>query len=319
MPMNSEEMSVAQALIKIQNWIDSGAYDNAIKASQEILEIEPGNQRALALMKTAQEKRLTDLKNQAPENPSMPTSTQTQPMPSPAPAPWPEPEESLEAPFENTPSTPTPEQNNWPQAEESPNDLRDFTDQEKRHLWMALLIPAILVILIGGGIIWALSRQSQNNQTSGNPSINLTTDLSYLEENEVRVKALKVMQSDIENFKLENGMYPQPSQIEDLVGKQIQDPRHGEIDKSGQVFAYIYGVYNNLEGENQSYILSALFEDSKGFGNTWHPGNENLVNFPNARDLEAENTIVIGKSLSSEDYNQESIIDTRQSGPKVKN
>ena len=51
------EISITQALNKLQSWLNAGDYERVVQGSQEILNLEPGNARALALMRHATERR----------------------------------------------------------------------------------------------------------------------------------------------------------------------------------------------------------------------------------------------------------------------
>ena len=114
-----------------------------------------------------------------------------------------------------------------------------------------------------------------------------------------------------------NGAYPSVSQLDSALmdngyfDELPSDPRQGEIDKAGKPFGYIYAVYDGIGGENSVYILSALFEDSKGFGYAWTKGAP-IKNYPDYRNYEEENITFVG---GEEDAAVE--LQEEPSGPKV--
>ena len=55
--MENSEVSVIEALNQLQSWLNAGEYDKVVQGAQEVLGLEPGNQRALSLLKQAEEKR----------------------------------------------------------------------------------------------------------------------------------------------------------------------------------------------------------------------------------------------------------------------
>ncbi|MBT4384412.1 hypothetical protein HOD30_01545 [Candidatus Peregrinibacteria bacterium] len=288
--MNNGEISVTQALNQIQSWVNAGKYDEAIQGTREILEIEPGNQRALALMKQAEERRQS----------------------TPAPEPTPTPEPSMPEP-----PMPSPEAPELDPLQEFEAEIEDFKPHEKRKLLLAMLIPAILVVLIGGGIIWALSQKQREEKIEDNINPIEELDTSYLERNEERVQTLTNMSAVIQDFKVENGAYPGVKQVESaLKDKLSEDPLHGSLDKSGELYGYIYAIYDTSEGDNTAFILSALFEDSKGFGSPWARG-ANTKNHPDFRDINLEHTILLGTEIEIPEID-ESEIETKADGPKSK-
>ena len=126
-----------------------------------------------------------------------------------------------------------------------------------------------------------------------------------------------------------NGAYPSVSQLDSALVDSAyfeevpSDPRQGEIDKTGKPFGYIYAVYNGIGGENSVYVLSALFEDSKGFGYAWSKGAP-IKNYPDFRNYEEENITFItpdtperseGALKEEEDTAVE--LQEEPSGPKV--
>ena len=121
----------------------------------------------------------------------------------------------------------------------------------------------------------------------------------YLEENDERVEMMQKMETAIEAYEQETGEYPSISKIESVFAENSDfdeipsDPRQGEIDKAGQAFGYIYAVYDGVGGKNSVYILSALFEDNRGFGTAWAEGAP-IKNYPDFRDYEEASVTFIG-------------------------
>lgn len=303
--MDDREISITEALNQTQSWLNSGEYEKTIQACQEILSIEPGNQRALALLKQAEERR-----HSASIQEEKPTPT---------------PEATSEAPAEAEIEPETK-----PQPEVKPDPLADLIEeensemfgreplqastQEKKKLFLAMLIPAILVVLIGGTIIWILSNRQRDAVIDKTASGTVAEqDVSYIKNNEERVEDLIQMSEILEEYKAQNGIYPSVQQVSSvlLASEELdelpQDPRHEEIDKSGKSFVYIYSVYNGTAGPNSEYVISALFEDSRGFGTPWTRGI-NLNDHPDFRDTDLSNISVIEEDSDA----------SSSSGPKVK-
>jgi hypothetical protein len=263
------DISVTQALNQIQSWLNAGEFEKVIQGCHEILGIEPGNPRALSLLKQAQERR---------------HQTEVTPVSEPEPAPVEEPEMPMADPLASleVEEAPTPVTPNEPSFEKE-----GFTKREKRSLFMAMLIPAILVVLIGGGIIWMVS--NQNRDAVIEDAIVREVDRDYLKENETRVTELTQMGIVLETYKIKNGVYPSQTQVNKVLEQSEQfdsvpkDPRQGQLDKSGKAYGYVYAVYDSAEGENTDYIVSGLFEDSKGFAHPWSKGGSTKAH-PNYRD-----------------------------------
>lgn len=285
--MNNGEISVTQALNHIQSWLNAGDYDKVIQGCQEILMLEPGNQRALTLMKQAQEKRndVTMPEEPAPATPDPLEELQVEEAPKGLDAPAPE---SMER---------APE----PQAEYTQDHLGGPI--EKKKLFLALTVPAAMVVIIGGGIIWFLANQKRNNQIAevvDEPEIEEPVvdepeeDLSYLDHNDERVVALTNMGKVIEDFHDENDRYPEADEVIDLLidskyfSEVPEDPRQGENDNDGAAYGYVYAYYEDY------YSISALFEDSRGKGYPWNRG-ANPKHFPDFRDWEEDHVLLIGE------------------------
>lgn len=287
------EISIAQALNHVQSWLNAGEYDKVIQGCQEILQIEPGNARATALMKLAEERRMAQVKNEPmPEGEPM---REAEPMPDPKPEPAPAKDPLASLQVEEAPMHPAASNFELPPEEEPDED-----HFEKRKLFLAMLIPAVLVVLIGGAAIWWMANRDRENEIQDNiTNEDPAEDQSYLEENDQRIDELQKMVKIIEAYKIENGEYPSLTKIESVLAKSDEfnkipsDPRQGEIDKAGQAFGYIYAVYAGVGGENSVYILSALFEDDKGFGTAWAQGAP-IKNYPDFRDYSEDNVTFIG-------------------------
>ena len=285
--MSNNEISIAQALNHVQSWLNAGEYDKVIQGCQEILQIEPGNARALALMKLAEERRMAEVKGEPMPEP------QPEPTPIPQPEPPKDPLASLQV--EDAPAHKSMHDFELPPEE----DYEDEDPFEKRKLFLAMLIPAVLVVLIGGGAIWWLAVRDREEEIDEIINDEPEEDLSYLEENDKRVQDIQKMVTVIEEYHAENGEYPSLTKIESVLAKSDEftkipsDPRQGEIDKAGQAFGYIYAVYDGIGGKNSVYILSALFEDDDGFGTAWAQGAP-IKNYPDFRDYEEDNVTFIG-------------------------
>lgn len=283
--MDQNPISITQALNHIQSWLNAGEYDKVIQGCTEILEMEPTNTRALALMKLAEEKR-----HQATQAPSTPT-----PVPTPQPKATPINDPLAHLQVENLPSFQT--------QRHSESRLKEPDAVDKRQLFLAMLIPAILVVILGGGVIWLLSDHKREETVSENSSTDLvdtTKNTEYLDNNTERVESITQIAKALEAYKLKNGAYPAASQIGSILvqstefSKIPKDPRQGEVDKAGERFGYVYAVYDSQFGKtNQYYVLSALFEDSKGFGSPWSVG-ESIKNHTDYRDVLKDNVSFIG-------------------------
>jgi hypothetical protein len=165
------EISIAQALNHGQSWLNSGEFNKVIQGCQEILEIEPGNARATALMKMAEERRLADVKGEPmPEHEPMPEAE-------PAPAPLQVEEEPMHPAASN--------------FELPPEEEPDEDHFEKRKLF-SVLIPAVCG-LIGGSAIWWLAIYDRENEIR-TPSRTKNGGLPHLEQTSTR--------DDIQNMKM---------------------------------------------------------------------------------------------------------------------
>lgn len=311
--MDHSEISITQALNQVQSWLNAKEYDKVVQACQEILEIEPENQRALSLLKQAETQKYGDL----PASPGASAPVTPAPAaPTPAPAAVPNP-------------TPTPEPSNGfakltdsPEAFESSPHLH-MSAAEKRKLFLAVLIPALLVILIGGLLIWFLSNRQREKEIeeTATDEVSDSEDLNpnYEARNDRRTEDLENIALILENYQQENGSFPSVSQVEDVLLSSGDldeiplDPKHGEKGKNDKVFGYIYAVYEDEE-ENDVYVLSGLFEDSQGMGSPWTQGGDIQI-YTDYRDLSEPNVHLLGDSKTDDDEEEDEEDDE---GPKVK-
>jgi len=302
--MENNGISVIEALNHVQSWLNAGEFDKVIQGCQEILMLEPGNQRALSLLKLAEEKRHA---KQAPQTTKLPEA----------------------APFD-----PLAHLQVERKTEETAKAQGDSEDRyEKRKLFMAMLLPAIVVVLVGGGAIWWVSNNQRAQIIQDNVISNLPDDRSYLEENDQRLEDLTVIAEALDEYKKENNAYPSIDQLEsalvksEAISEVPADPRQGEIDKAGKPFGYVYAVYDGIAGENSVYVLSGLFEDSKGFGYTWTKGAP-IKNYEDYRNYEQKNVTFIGgdedavtQAIEEAGKNLQPAPETdesgKESGPKV--
>ena len=270
--MDNQPISISEALNHIQSWLNAGDYNKVIQGASEVLQMEPGNQRALALMKLAEEKR-HGVQTGKVETAPLVDNAAADPLKN----------LQVENAHADMPSS--------PRKEESPA-------VEKGKLFLAMLIPALAIVLLGSGALYYLS--THNREEIIHAAItNLPSDTSYLDENENRINEMTKMSTVIEEYHAKNGVYPAANQIENVLVQSDQfekvpaDPQSGQVDKNNKKFDYIYAVYDSIAGENTVYILSALFEDSKGFGYPWTVG-ENTKNYANYRASKESNIKVIG-------------------------
>lgn len=304
--MEDSQISVIEALNHVQSWLNAGEYDKVIQGCQEILQIEPGNQRALALMKQAEEKRHETQVPTAQESPVAPTFD----------------------PLAKLQVEKTPEE---AMNVQSANDERS----EKRKLFLAMMIPAIIVVIVGGAAIWWLANRDREQVIQDGITPDVIDDTSYLDENDQRLTDLTIMATVLEKYKIANGTYPSVDQLQsalvkdETIEKVPVDPKQGELDKAGKPFGYVYAVYSGMGGENSVYVLSGLFEDSKGFGYAWTQGAP-IRNYPDYRDYREENITFVGgdedavteaienggKAADSEDSG-DGTADGADNGPKV--
>ncbi len=277
--MDENSISVSQALNHIQSWLNAGEFEKVVQGCTEILQLEPGNQRALALMKVAEERRHGAHK---------------------PPAPMPEPRKIVH--------TPDPlaelQVENAPSRFDRGSERRETAPGEKRQFFLAMLIPAVLVVLIGGSMIWYFADQKRGDLLANNTQTDVTAppvDTTYLADNDDRMSDMTKIKQVIETYKAEHGSYPAVSQIEgalvqsDSFTKVPADPRQGEMDKAGKAFGYVYAVYDSFGKANQAYVLSALFEDSKGFGYPWNSGAPSK-NYPDYRTVDETHATFLGDS-----------------------
>lgn len=295
--MDNNEITITEALNHIQSWSNTGEYEKVIRGCKEILELEPSNQRALALMKKAEQSK-------AEQSGAFGSQEFSQ--------------------SENSSPTSAPDSQHNTQAAQDidPNKenlVTQIVSEKVKHL-LALTIPAALVVIIGVALVYFISNQNQEeiiNEIKNQPETEKNRD--YLEENEQRIKDLTAIAKEIENFKVEYGAYPSAAQIESVLGVSESwdglpvDPKSGEEDKAGKIFGYVYAVYDS------TYIISALFEDSKGFGYPWSRG-DSVGAHRDYRDIEEENVILIGtdeETIDGENNSDDDSEDTSD-GPKVK-
>lgn len=369
-------ISITQALNQIQSWLNAGEYSKVIQGCQEILEMEPGNQRAFALMKKAEQQRHAETQStpQPDSNPPSMEPENTQPQPDANQAPTAEnrmnedrvepmedplahlqvenhasdnsqPESSAE-PFTAPDLSPAATPAATPSAATNPFTEEDELQAEEKEIFRAsepayampekskelltMLIPALLVVIIGGGILWTLADRQHEDEIA---SIE-TKDLSYLEANEERVQVLTTLEGVLDKYEDQHGEYPSASKIESVIEDSEyfssipEDARHGEFDKAGKVFGYMYAVYDTAAGDNTAYIVSALFEDSRGFGYAWTRGASTQL-YDGYRDSNSDDVVFIGSDdVSSDPTDSSSTISVDSSdsdsdsndssGPKVK-
>jgi hypothetical protein len=375
-PNGPTPISVTQALNQIQSWLNAGEFEKVIQGCEEILDLELGNQRALALMKKAMESKHEDDLEMDFEEPAPPqeildkqaAKSQTAVEPEPIPEPEPdrvEPEEDPLASLQVEEPTATPE----PAPEPAPDhnteekavddifglngkdenedeepynyEQHDYGMPDRKKLALAIVVPALLVVVIGGTTIWALSHMDRGDEIADNTGATVTeASTEYLDENENRVEALVKMANLLDENYEETGNYPQTDEIENFLTDSDEfssvptDDRHGQYDKAGKLFGYTYAIYDTEAGENTAYILSALFEDSQGFGYAWSRGastndyedyrstDEDHATFIADEDESSEVTsdIEIEESEASdseEDSSDESLMGPKVHGPKV--
>lgn len=288
--MDHEEVTITQALNKIQSWLNAGNFEMVIQGCKEILEIEPSNQRALALMKKATE---------ASMEPAMTETASFEPMVEPTPA---------MTPAEKVPSTDPLIASLQVETEPSYKSTRvEALKKEKLVHLLAMMIPAILVVMVGSGVIWTLSNKQTDEIIKDVAGQNKPQGpKEYLAQNEQRVKDLTKMSQIIELYKTKNGRYPAISQVDEVIknvmGTLPTDPKQGHADKSGKSYGYVYAIYNS----NTEYIISAIFEDSKGFAYPWSIG-ANVSEHPEYRDFSMDNVYLIsgdGKGTIAPDETQ---------------
>lgn len=272
--MDDNAISISQALNQLQSWLNAGEFEKVVQGCAEILELEPGNQRALALMKLAEERRHSSA------------------MPAAMPAPTPTVDPLAHLQVENTPSR------------FEHDSHREEPSGEKRTFFLAMLLPAILVVLIGGSLIWYFADQKQSDLLTDNTQTDVTqtpASTDYLKQNDTRIEDMTKIKQILDAYKVAHGSYPALSQIEavlvqsDGFVKVPVDPRQGELDKAGKAFGYVYAVYDSFGKANQAYVLSDLFEDSKGFGYPWTSGSPSK-NYPDYRTVDGTHAIFIGAS-----------------------
>lgn len=289
--MDQGEISITQALNQLQSWLNAKEYEKVIQGCREILEMDPSNIRATALLRQAMEG----------------SQAAAAPQPEPAPALDPLTDLQVEQPQPQPAPTPAP----TPDLDMFENKLPSKKDSVK--LFLATLIPALIVVLVGGFFITRFLLQDRNETIVENQTPVTPANTEYLGQNETRVQDLVKMEGLIEDFKQKNGAYPSVEQAKELLST-FKDPKHGSFDKAGRPYGYAYAVYATLEGPNTAYIVSSLFEDSQGFGNLWSRGEE-VSRFDGYRDLESSNVLLLGPAIDEPSNAPEN---TRTPGPKVK-
>lgn len=270
---HNPEISITQALNQIQSWLNAGEFDKVNQGCQEILNIEPGNQRALAMMRQAEEARFAEAQPAPEPVPSFEPPTLEDELNQPG-APVEEPTgrvEQAQDPLAKLEVEDTPNM----QTEPDFGPMEAYGMPSKRTMFLAMLIPAVLVVIIGGSFIWWLGGSDDND--ANDDEVTAEENVNYLAQNEERVDILVDIADVLDEYFEENGEYPEIKDVESVLADSDlnevpTDPRQGEFDKAGKVFGYTYAVYETGAGDNTAYIVSALFEDSRGFAYAWTRG-----------------------------------------------
>lgn len=319
--MDNNEITVTEALNHIQSWLNAGEYEKVIQGCKEILELEPSNQRALALMKKAEQSKAEQggavqggtEKAGACCSQEFSQSENSSPISDPL--------KDLQVEDKPVPHPQHETKTEYDSSFLKENPPAELISEKVKHL-LALTLPAALVVIIGVALVYFISNKNQEeiiSEINNQPETEKNRD--YLEENEQRIKDLTAIAKEIENFKVEYGAYPSAAQIESVLGVSESwdglpvDPKSGEKDKVGKIFGYVYAVYDS------TYIVSALFEDSKGFGYAWSRG-DSVGAHSDYRDIEEENIILIGTDEDTVDGKSDESSDSSENegseGPKVK-
>lgn len=327
--MDNNEITITQALNHLQSWLNAGEFDKVLQGAKEILELEPENQRALALMRIAAERAESEAGGGIGSDLAPAPVSQTSPA---------EPVTPTTPPQQQVPPTISPI-SSIPQSdpliaslqvEDAPSQLNrriDAMNREKISHLLAMMIPALIVVVIGGSLIWFLSNRNNQNAISDIEDQEPTPSKEYLQQNEERVLNLVKIAEVLEKYKKENGVYPSVREVDDILKESgfwtgvPTDPRNGEKDNAGNVFGYIYAVYDSHEGPNTDYIISAIFEDGKGYAYPWSRGTSTNAH-PDYRNLDASNVHMIasdgkpGSLIQNPAPTQEPY--SSEDGPKVK-
>ncbi|KKP37935.1 MAG: hypothetical protein UR28_C0025G0013 [Candidatus Peregrinibacteria bacterium GW2011_GWF2_33_10] len=126
-------------------------------------------------------------------------------------------------------------------------------------------------------------------------AVNLTEDFQI--RNKARTDELKTIKDALEQFYNQNANYPKADELTQVLidngylGIINPDP----LDKAP--FRYIYAVYNNNIGEQQSYILSASLEDKNGIINLYTIGSPTIYH-RDFRDVNQTNISYIPNETS---------------------
>lgn len=278
-----EEISITQALNFVQSWINAKDYDKAIQGCQEILEIEPENKRALALMKQSEDLRLASHSN----------------MPTPQAEPVIQEPEKSEIKLPKDILKDFHQVKNEPLVESSINGEKTLHKKEKRKLFLAMVLPALIVIILGSGLMWAFATKQRSDEINkAITEITTPADSTKKDRNAERKNTLTEIGKILEKYKKENGAYPSITQMENLILESDLfavipvDPKNNEKDADGLLFGYMYALYDD------EYILSALLEDTNEKGSEWTYG-AGAKNHSDFRDLSLDNVYLIGSKPAS--------------------
>lgn len=312
--LDNNEISVTQALNHVQSWLNAKDFQKAIQGCLEILAFEPANKRALALMKQAEEIR------QQAQSALPVTSRATIPAPAPEPAPATVDQAHPTQSLTNAPSLESLQIEKKPEIFHKPGEYSSNLAKEKRKYFLAMLIPALLVVIIGGGVIWALANKQRKVKIDEVATTEIVEDTAYLDRNNLRQEDLSQIGIILENYKEKTGEFPSVSQVEDVILASNEfseiplDPMHNLTDDNGKLFAYIYAVYDTNEGTNFIYIISASFEDSQGKAYEWTRG-ASIIDYPDYRDTSQKNVHILGEAKGDTSTEEE---EEEKSRPKVK-
>ncbi len=331
--MTNDKITISEAIKKLETWFENKDYEKVLLGTKEILAIDPQNTEAQELIEKSQrmideqKKEKTDTLDtigtfpevsKPPQDALSTFLTNDTPKTSEIP-------KMPETPIQEKTHTPTEIPKPW----ENPETLHEEDASEKKHVIPIIfyLMKKIIIILVSigitGGLVYGGFFLYQNyiNPEKKEATVKEKKEEVIVEKtieaqnNEQRTLDLKKLEKALEDYFLDKNEYPLAKKIEAALVEGVYidgipiDPRSGEKDENGNVFGYIYAVYSNASGENQEYIISALFENTNKEKNLiWSPNNTSK--HEDFRSLENINTkfletYVLGQEIIEEPMEEE--------------
>lgn len=320
----SSQSPLESALKQLQTWFVEGQFEKVKQGCQEVLQAAPHNSIAQDLFKKAEE----GMSKTATE-----TDIDTAPAQSPKlmnePPGVPAEEHSLPPPFpESQPTKKLKPLVSEPELETEP----EIHHGKSIAINIAILIAIILIGIAGVYAYDTFFRNTNTNENSRETTeeetlLNETEEITNTEEieesqefeenekdaetttiaeessidtrNEERLSELTQIETALIKYYESNKRYPEASEVGSalLNGGFLEEIPVGPLENE----VYLYAVFDNELGENQVYILTAVFENPDGSTSEWTTGGS-IQEFPDYNNIEFENVTILHPTLNEADY-----------------